>query len=254
MSDTPQDAWFFSKDGKQHGPVTTEELRFLAANSQLHPRQDLVWSHGMDEWKPAGEIDGLFEKVVAEAPPESSMATTPNLNLSSQEDTADELMGQQNEWPGIARGGYFLGSIALSLIGTFLPPYVAPYLSSHPQTIVVIPVLLGFASFILLLSRLANTGMSRWWFLGFLIPIVNLWVGFRVFAAPPGYVFHRKMDAAGIFLGILYWLFVILPVLAVVVALVIVLFTDLGDPELRKKFLDILHQAQTQIQAKASTH
>ena len=58
---------------------------------------------------------------------------------------------------------------------------------------VPIPVLLY-----LILGRLANVGMSRWWALALVIPILNLWVGFRCLFCPAGYAYHRKLDRAGL--------------------------------------------------------
>ena len=48
--------------------------------------------------------------------------------------------------------------------------------------------------------------MSRWWVLAVFAPILNLWVGYRCFACPPGYAYHKKLDGAGVALAILYWL------------------------------------------------
>ncbi|MES2921489.1 MAG: DUF4339 domain-containing protein [Verrucomicrobiota bacterium] len=65
MNATQQDAWFYTRGGERTGPVTFSELQMKAAESNLNPRLDMVWRQGMDEWKPAGEIDGLFEKRAA---------------------------------------------------------------------------------------------------------------------------------------------------------------------------------------------
>ena len=34
--------WFFSKSGQQQGPVSTEQLKQLAASGQLHPGEPRV--------------------------------------------------------------------------------------------------------------------------------------------------------------------------------------------------------------------
>jgi hypothetical protein len=52
------DAWFYSQKGERFGPVTFPELKTLAAGTELSPRNDVVWTHGMADWAPAGEIDG----------------------------------------------------------------------------------------------------------------------------------------------------------------------------------------------------
>jgi hypothetical protein len=56
------DAWFYTRDGERVGPVALADLRELAESGALNPRLDMCWTQGMAEWKPAGEIDGLFKK------------------------------------------------------------------------------------------------------------------------------------------------------------------------------------------------
>ena len=51
--------WRYSKNGQQHGPVTSSQLKELAAAGQIGAN-DLVWKDGMAEWTPASSIDGLF--------------------------------------------------------------------------------------------------------------------------------------------------------------------------------------------------
>ncbi|HEX4796981.1 MAG TPA: GYF domain-containing protein [Humisphaera sp.] len=56
MPDNTQ--WFYAKAGQQFGPVAREQLGQLVASGQLSAG-DLVWSEGMTDWKPAGQIPGL---------------------------------------------------------------------------------------------------------------------------------------------------------------------------------------------------
>ena len=51
--------WYYGHDGQRLGPVSLEQLRHLIAADQLHA-EDLVWRKGLDEWTPAGQIEGLF--------------------------------------------------------------------------------------------------------------------------------------------------------------------------------------------------
>ncbi len=46
-------------NGAAAGPVTTEELKRMAAAGELQP-DDLIWKAGMAEWAPAGKIKGLL--------------------------------------------------------------------------------------------------------------------------------------------------------------------------------------------------
>ncbi len=88
--------------------------------------------------------------------------------------------------------------------------------------------------------------MSRWWYLANFVPLLNIWVGYRCFACPAGYAYHKKLDGAGIFLAIIYWLLVAIGVL-VVAAGIALLFGAIGTPEMRQQIQDALsaHPAPT---------
>jgi hypothetical protein len=76
--------------------------------------------------------------------------------------------------------------------------------------------------------------MSRWWSLAIMVPLLNLWLGFRCFACPPGYAVHKKIDAAGIVLAILYWI-VALSGAAIVAALIAAWLGFIGSPEFQQQ-------------------
>ena len=61
--------WLYSRDGNDHGPVSSSELMELAKNGQLLPT-DLLWKEGMAEWKPASSFPKLF-------PPQASADEMP---------------------------------------------------------------------------------------------------------------------------------------------------------------------------------
>lgn len=73
------DVWYYGIAGQQHGPVGFEQLKQLGASGQLRAA-DYVWTEGMPQWKPAGEIAGLFASPPAlantawHAPPNSPAA------------------------------------------------------------------------------------------------------------------------------------------------------------------------------------
>ena len=60
--------WYYSHDGARHGPVSTDQLKDLAATGRLRP-DDLVWKEGMENWTPAGKVLGLLPSVPAGPPP-----------------------------------------------------------------------------------------------------------------------------------------------------------------------------------------
>lgn len=59
--------WHYSKDGKQHGPVSAADLKAMAKSGELSPT-DMVWQEGMAEWKPAGSLKGLFSPSSGPSP------------------------------------------------------------------------------------------------------------------------------------------------------------------------------------------
>ena len=71
MSDA---VWYYAQGDAEHGPVTAAQLRALAEGGDLKP-SDLVWKEGMDDWKPANDVRGLFS---GDAPaPAPSTPTVP---------------------------------------------------------------------------------------------------------------------------------------------------------------------------------
>lgn len=67
--------WFYSHDGQQLGPVSMEVLKHAMSTNTLKA-EDLVWTHGMTEWKRADKaLPGLFSGEAASAAAGPSGAT-----------------------------------------------------------------------------------------------------------------------------------------------------------------------------------
>src|SRR5690554_3585406 len=118
MDSAANEPWFYSREGVQNGPASLAELQKMARAGQLNPRHDLVWRQGMPDWKPAGEIDGLFDRrspeaaaapspgaAVASAPAAAtrSASADPYMPPAEEEDLA---FARALEWPGMRRRGY----------------------------------------------------------------------------------------------------------------------------------------------------
>ena len=253
MNDVPQDAWFYSHEGEKIGPVTFESLRIKVSEGALNPRLDMVWTQGMTDWKAAGEIEGLFERRAAPETREELAPTTDSYTPEGKE-TAEELMGKQGDWPGARRRSYLIATLFFPTLWTLGFDAVKGILTAQfgPEIMGVVATGAQFVPVLVLLfiglRRLTNLGMSRWWFLGHLVPILNLWVGYRCFACPGGYAFHKKIDGIGIFLAIVYWLLMAV-VICTVVAFIALLTGSIGDHELQQQVQDFVRNWSEMIRA-----
>lgn len=244
MSDAQKGAWFYTREGERLGPVSFEDLRKKASQGELNPRLDMAWTQGQSEWKPAGEIEGLFERRAAEEKKES-LAPPADPYRAPQLEAVPGQMGKDDGWPGARRRSYlfmtliFPGLWSYGLIAgkEFLTAQLGPQIAETAIPILnLVPVLLVIA---FTLSRFANLGMSRWWFFGNFVPFLNLWVSYRCFACPAGYAYHKKLDGAGIFLAIIYWLLVLVGIL-VMAALVALMFGAIGSPEQQEQIREAI--------------
>jgi hypothetical protein len=66
MAEAP--SWFFSRQGKQEGPIPQMQLRDLIRNRQLQ-LTDMVWREGMAQWLPVQSIPDLSTGTANGPPP-----------------------------------------------------------------------------------------------------------------------------------------------------------------------------------------
>jgi len=219
MSTTTGD-WYVSRGGERFGPVSFQDLMDAARAGRLEPRTDLVFGDGLSTWTPAGEVDGVFEKkervvdpdAVAggHAPPSDALADSGSYDFGDQP--------TKLQLPGATRIGYVLGTTVLPAIvfaglAFLVPQMIAMIPEQHQQyapylglVVMILPVLVAI---LVTVKRFQNLAMSGWWLLGLMVPFLNYWLQYRLFACPPGYAFTKKLDGIGKFLAVLYWLLVI---------------------------------------------
>lgn len=200
--------WLVAHDGNQSGPFSRYELMVEAARGKLHPRRDMVWKNGMDEWIPAGEVEGLFkrneEAMAAEQSKSSFTGYQPELS-------AKEKKVIKGEWTGTGRGTYFFLCYILPYLWVAGVGYVINFGEGivESQILTIAGLALCLVPFIFVFvatfQRFQNLCMSRLWFFGLFVPLLNLWVWYRLFACPPGYAHHRKLDTLGWALAIIHW-------------------------------------------------
>lgn len=59
--------WHYSRNGQENGPVSSSELKQLAARGQLLPT-DTLQRDGLGAWIPATRVKGLFASVTSDLP------------------------------------------------------------------------------------------------------------------------------------------------------------------------------------------
>jgi len=252
MSDESQDAWFYSHEGETIGPVPFVELVTKAKDGGLNPRLDLVWRPGMTDWIPAGEIEGLFEKRSL-PPPDLSQVAHANPPLSPKQSAEWNKADQDTVYPGARRRSFLFMVLIFPILWGLGIEFGTPFLTQQfgevmmTQIMVFLPLVPLVFALYFTVKRLINVGMSGWWFLGNFVPLLNFWVGYRTFVCPGGYAFTKKLDGPGIFLAILYWIFVVALILTIAAA-VALLFGMGGNPELREQMQEALRTASEAFQ------
>jgi len=73
-------SWYLTRDGQQFGPLTDRELSLFAKGGNFKDG-DLLWTAGLDSWKPANAVFGL--------------ASSPDASM----DEAEEAVGEAAETP-----------------------------------------------------------------------------------------------------------------------------------------------------------
>jgi hypothetical protein len=232
--------WFYTSEGDRLGPVTFDELRDMAKNGTLDPRLDMAWKEGLDAWKPTGQIDGLFERRSRPGEPLETLAPPPVASSAATQPTMMKVVTK-----GSRRRVFLLVSILFPIGWTFALDVGRPILKGQFGE-ERMEMILYYAQFLPLLviaffvlRRFTNLGMSPLWIIASVAPGLNLWLGYRCFACPAGYAYHKKMDDAGIALAILYWLFVLLILLSIAV-LVAILFSVIKNPEVQQQIREAI--------------
>jgi hypothetical protein len=210
MQDTePVKEWFVTHDGKQFGPVSMDDLKFEAERGELNPRLDMVWKNGMEDWIPAGEVEGLFKRNEEAKAAEQAKETA--FTEFKPDISPEEKKLIKGEWTGAGRGTYLFVCYILPFLWMAGVGFGLKFLEGKvdPGILTIGGLVLCLVPFILLiaatLQRFQNLGMSRVWFFGLFAPFLNLWVWYRLFACPPGYAYHKKLDPLGWVLAVLHW-------------------------------------------------
>ncbi|NLF09901.1 MAG: DUF4339 domain-containing protein [Pirellulaceae bacterium] len=106
--------WYYARDNQQQGPVSSAELKQLAAGGGLRP-DDLVWREGMTEWAAARNVRGLFEAAPAPAaarPAEASPAPVAPAAGTGRPTPREHPLDALVEWSRIRFSAGLVDSVA----------------------------------------------------------------------------------------------------------------------------------------------
>ncbi|MFZ1935338.1 MAG: DUF4339 domain-containing protein [Thermoguttaceae bacterium] len=79
--------WYYARDNRQMGPVSSVELKRLATFDELRP-DDLVWREGMTEWAAARNVRGLFDHDGGSAAAAAAVAPKADETSAKPQDAA----------------------------------------------------------------------------------------------------------------------------------------------------------------------
>lgn len=125
--------WYYNNSGLQHGPVTESEIQSLLENHRIS-HDTLVWSEGMEEWKPASTIT-IFQ-VSPYAAPSSDL--TSDVNWSGYTPSGSQVRPWVRYW---ARSADFL---VFCLVGGIIAMIIWPQLGETNDTLLGIILLLAY--------------------------------------------------------------------------------------------------------------
>jgi hypothetical protein len=82
------DQWYYTDQGQRLGPISSDQLKQLAASGRLQPSA-FVWKEGMAQWAAASNVDGLFPAEL-----QAVRSSPPPLPPSFQESQQPRASGQ----------------------------------------------------------------------------------------------------------------------------------------------------------------
>lgn len=234
-----ENIWHFTIDGQRKGPVSLGQIQELLSKGRLDPEKDLVWNPGMSEWAVVTSVPELAGVTTLQSPPASTKATQPKpqvvpevvdpYEVSNAGASTSQLRAAMNErrgeYGGMGRLSYFLFPLIpfLALMAFLItqqhPVLIAGEINDGSLVLYIglyIAIILLFVLYPML-SRLKNLGMSRLHFFWIFVPIMSIWIGYRMFACPAGYADHKQKDLIGKILTWFYFGPLVISVLAVIV-------------------------------------
>lgn len=212
--------------------------RHVAAGT--YRSSDFAWKDGMAEWvaisdsgvlAEAGQAGSSRAPIPGAATVVAQAATSNPYAPSGSSLPVGATSAVAMEYPGIGRLQYFLYPIGLGFAAAILfgiLGVVGSAMGGSGEGATIVVGILGILIYVAALvcglmisvKRLQNLGMSGWMLLLYMVPILNIWISWRMTACPAGYDHHRQLDTAG---KVITWLMV-----GLVVLYLVVLFAAIG--------------------------
>lgn len=101
--------WYYRKDGQKLGPVSSRQLKELAASGQLQPT-DMIWREKLPKWAEARKVQGLFPRGNPVNSPNPQMAFSGEAAIPPAPSLADSLPASAGSTPAkeAAGTGWFI--------------------------------------------------------------------------------------------------------------------------------------------------
>lgn len=230
----PMSEWYYTKEGKQEGPVPAEQIKTLVTQGVLNPQSDHVWRDGLADWVTIQSAGILPQPVTSNIPaptlrpmPQGTVVATPvtapvqaaavNPYSAPLTRTPVENVEYNTDYPGLGRLAYFLWNMGIAVVSyavIFVIAFTMASASGDASAgmigVLIGLLLFGIPSVIIAVKRLNNLGMSGWAIFYGLIPIVSIWLSWRMTACPAGYADHKQLDKAGkVITGLMIGFFVL---------------------------------------------
>lgn len=206
------DEWFFANNGAQEGPVTAPQLQALVRSGALESATLLVWKEGMAEWSSLHDA-GLMPATSPLMAPAPMVASTPPASLTTNPYLLSER-GQQAitrerdayvpSYEGYGRLRYFLTSMIMTIVFYGIMLGVVYLIMKSTESVGFSLAVFGLLGIVFMIAtlyvgsqRTKNLGMSGFAVLWSFVPIMNIWIGWRMMACPEGYEDHRTLDVPG---------------------------------------------------------
>ena len=86
------DEWYFSNDGQQSGPVSTDQMQQLVTSGEITSKT-LLWHEDLSDWTPAEKVEGVFPASARKRP-----GPPPLKNSTSNSQQDDALAERGRTW------------------------------------------------------------------------------------------------------------------------------------------------------------